>query len=137
MLKQEINKNEDILSLIKQAEKIVFKGNAKSICDQLDMLFSIASKSQMHNVESDVFQIKIRSGIMRLKKLEAFDEAAFYETEIIKITKINSTKKKNELYYFLFSIIGLTLIACFGNKILFESFSLYKKVIDIVIHYFK
>jgi hypothetical protein len=137
MAKQVINNDEDLASLIKQAEKIVFKEDVKSICDQLDMLFSIASKSQIQNEESDVFEIKIRSGIMRLKKLEAFDEAAFYETEILKITKTNSIKKKNELYYFLFSIIGLTLIACFGNKILYESFSLYKKVIDTVIHYFK
>lgn len=137
MAKQAINNDEDILSLLKQADKIVFKEDAKSICDQLDMLFSIASKSQIQNEESDVFEIKIRSGIMRLKKLEAFDEAAFYETEILKITKTNSTKKKNELYFFIFSIIGLTLIACFGNKILYESFSLYKKVIDTVIQYFK
>ena len=137
MAKQIINNNEDLSSLLKQAEKIVFKEDAKSICDQLDMLFSIASKSQIQNEESDVFEIKIRSGIMRLKKIEAFDEAAFYETEILKITKTNSTKKKNELYYFIFSIIGLTLIACFGNKILYESFSLYKKVIDTVIQYFK
>ena len=137
MAKQVINNDEEILSLLKQAEKIVFKEDAKSICDQLDMLFSIASKSQIQNEESDVFEIKIRSGIMRLKKLEAFDEAAFYETEILKITKTNSNKKKNELYYFIFSIIGLALIACFGNKILHESFSLYKKVIDTVIHYFK
>jgi len=134
---QVINNDEDILSLLKQADKIVFKEDAKSICDQLDMLFSIASISQIQNEESDVFEIKIRSGIMRLKKLEAFDEAAFYETEILKITKTNSTKKKNELYYFLFSIAGLVLIACFGNKLLYESFSLYKKVIDTVIQYFK
>ena len=137
MAKQIINNNEDLSSLLKQAEKIVFKEDAKSICDQLDMLFSIASKSQIQNEESDVFEIKIRSGIMRLKKIEAFDEAAFYETEILKITKTNSTKKKNELYYFLFSIAGLVLIACFGNKLLYESFSLYKKVIDTVIQYFK
>jgi hypothetical protein len=137
MAKQEIIKNENISSLIKQADKIIFKNDAKSICNQIDVLFSIASKSQLQNEESDIFEIKIRSGIMRLKKLEAFDEAAFYETEILKITKTNSTKKKNELYYFIFSIIGLTLIACFGNKILYESFSLYKKVIDTVINYFK
>jgi hypothetical protein len=137
MAKQAINSDEDILSLLKQADKIVFKEDAKSICDQLDMLFSIAGKSQIQNDESDVFEIKIRSGIMRLKKLEAFDEAAFYETEILKITKTNSTKKKTEFYYFLFSIAGLVLIACFGNKLLYESFSLYKKVIDTVIHYFK
>ena len=99
MAKQVINNDENILSLLKQADKIVFKEDAKSICDQLDILFSIASKSQIQNEESDVFEIKIRSGIMRLKKLEAFDEAAFYETEILKITKTNSTKKKNELYY--------------------------------------
>lgn len=128
--------NEDPSSLIIQADKIVFKEDAKSICEQLDVLFSIAIKSQIQNEESDVFEIKIRSGIMRLKKLEAYDEAAFYETEILKITKTNTTKKKNELYYFLFSIIGLALIACFGNKILYESFSLYKKVIDTVIQYF-
>lgn len=137
MAKQVINNDEDILSLLKQADKIVFKEDAKSICDQLDVLFSIASKSQIQNEESDVFEIKIRSGIMRLKKLEAFDEAAFYETEIIRITKTNSTKKKNELYYFLFSIAGLVLIACFGNKLLYETFSLYKKVIDTIINYFK
>ena len=137
MAKQAINSDEDILSLLKQADKIVFKEDAKSICDQLDMLFSIAGKSQIQNDESDVFEIKIRSGIMRLKKLEAFDEASFYETEIIRITKTNSTKKKTEFYYFLFSIAGLVLIACFGNKLLYESFSLYKKVIDTVIHYFK
>jgi hypothetical protein len=47
MAKQEINNNEDISSLIKQTDKIVFKEDAKSICDQLDMLFSIASKSQI------------------------------------------------------------------------------------------
>ena len=137
MAKQVINTDEDILSLLKHAEKIVFKEDAKSICDQLDLLFSIASKSQIENEESDVFEIKIRSGIMRLKKLEAFEEAAFYEIEILKITKTNSTKKKTEFYYFLFSIAGLVLIACFGNKLLYESFSLYKKVIDTVIHYFK
>ena len=137
MAKQVINNDEDLSSLLKQAEKIVFKEDAKSICNQLDMLFSIAIKSQIQNEESDVVEIKIRSGIMRLKKLESYDEAAFYETEIIKITKTKTTKKKNELYYFLFSIIGLTLIACFGNKILYESFSLYKKVIDTVMHYFK
>jgi hypothetical protein len=137
MAKQVINSDEDILSLLKQAEKIVFKEDTKSICDQLDMLFSIASKSQIQNEESDVFEIKIRSGIMRLKKLEAFDEAAFYETEIIRITKTNTTKKKTEFYYFLFSIVGLVLIACFGNKLLYEFFSLYKKVIDTLIHYFK
>ena len=137
MAKQVINNDEDILSLLKQADKIVFKEDAKSICDQLDVLFSIASKSQIQNEESDVFEIKIRSGIMRLKKLEAFDEAAFYETEIIRITKTNTSKKNNEFYFFLFSIAGLVLIACFGNKLLYESFSLYKKVIDTVIHYFK
>jgi hypothetical protein len=135
MLKK--NNNEGISSLISQADKIVFKEDAKSICDQLDMLFSIAGKSQIENEESDVFEIKIRSGIMRLKKLEAFDEAAFYETEIIKITKTNTSKKKSELYFFLFSIAGLILVACFGNKLLYESFSLYKKVIDTVILYFK
>ena len=37
---------------------------------------------------------------MRLKKLEAFDEAAFYETEILKITKTNSTKKKKQIVLF-------------------------------------
>ena len=137
MAKQVTNNNEDLSSLLKQAEKIVFKEDAKSICDQLDVLFSLAGKSQIENEESDVFEIKIRSGIMRLKNLEAFDEAAFYETEIIRITKTNTNKKKNELYYFLFSIAGLVLIACFGNKILYESFSLYKKVIDTIIHYFK
>ena len=137
MVKQVINNDEDILSLLKQADKIVFKEDAKSICDQLDMLFSIASKSHMQNEESDVFEIKIRSGIMRLKKLEAFDEAAFYETETLRITRTNTNKKKSELYYFLFSIAGLVLIACFGNRLLYESFSLYKKVIDTVIHYFK
>ena len=88
MTKQEINNNEDLSSLLKQADKIVFKEDAKSICDQLDVLFSIASKSQIQNEESDVFEIKIRSGIMRLKKLEAFDEAAFYETETLRITCI-------------------------------------------------
>lgn len=137
MPKQVINKNEDISSLIKQTDKIVFKEDAKSICDQLDVLFSIAGKAQIENEESDVFEIKIRSGIMRLKKQGAFDEAAFYETEIIKITKTKTNKKNNELYFFIFSIIGLTLIACFGNTILYESFSLYKKVIDSIIHYFK
>ena len=134
---QVLNNDEDISSLIKQAEKIVFKEDAKSICDQLDVLFSIASKSQIENEESDVFEIKIRSGIMRLKKLEAFDEAAFYEKEIVRITITNTSKKKNDFYFFLFSIAGLVLIACFGNKILYESFSLYKKVIDKIIHYFK
>lgn len=137
MPKQVIYKNEDISSLIKQTDKIVFKEDAKSICNQLDVLFSIAGKAQKENEESDVFEIKIRSGIMRLKKLEAFDEAAFYETEIIRIIKTNTNKKKSELYYFLFSIAGLVLIACFGNRLLYESFSLYKKVIDTVIHYFK
>jgi len=137
MAKQVLNKDEDTSSLLKQAEKIIFKEDAKSICDQLDMLFSIAGKSQIENVESDVFEIKIRSGIMRLKKLEAFDEAAFYETEILRITKTNTNKKKSELYFFLFSIAGLVLIVCFGNRLLYESFSLYKKVIDAVIHYFK
>ena len=131
------NNNEDFSSLLKQVEKIVFKEDLKSICDQLDVLLSIAGKSQIENEESDVIEIKIRSGIMRLKKLEAFDEAAFYETEILRITKTNTNKKKSELYYFLFSITGLVLIACFGNKLLYESFSLYKKVIDTVIHYFK
>jgi hypothetical protein len=137
MATQVLNNNKDISSLIKQAEKIVFKEDAKSICDQLDLLFSIAGKSQIENEESDVFEIKIRSGIMRLKKLEAFDEAAFYETEIVRITKTNTSKKNNEFYFFLFSIAGLVLIACFGNKLLYESFSLYKKVIDTIIHYFK
>ena len=137
MAKKVLNNDEDISSLIKHAEKIVFKEDAKSICDQLDILFSIASKSQIKNEEGDVFETKIRSGIMRLKKLEAFDEAAFYETEIIKIAKTNTTRKNNELYFFLFSIAGLALIACFGNKLLYETFSLYKKVIDTIIHYFK
>lgn len=137
MTKLVTNHNEDISSLIKQSDKIVFQEDAKSICDQLDKLFSIASKSHLKNEESDVFEIKIRSGIMRLKKLEAFDEAAFYETEIIRMTKTNTTKKKSELYYFLFSIAGLVLIACFGNNLLYESLSLYKKVIDTMIHYFK
>lgn len=137
MATQVLNNNKDISSLIKQAEKIVFKEDAKSICDQLDLLFSIAGKSQIENEESDVFEIKIRSGIMRLKKLEAFDEAAFFETEIVRITKTNTSKKNNEFYFFLFSIAGLVLIACFGNKLLYESFSLYKKVIDTIIHYFK
>lgn len=137
MAKQVINNNEDFSSLIKQADKIVFEENVKSICNQLDELFSIAAKSQIENEESDIFEIKIRSGIMRLKKLEAFDEAAFYETEILKITKTSTTKKKTELYLFFFSIAGLVLIACFGNNLLYESFSLYKKVIDTIILYFK
>lgn len=137
MAKKVLNNDEDISSLIKHAEKIVFKEDAKSICDQLDILFSIANKSQIKNEESDVFETKIRSGIMRLKNLEAFDEAAFYETEIIKIAKTNTNRKNNELYFFLFSIAGLALIACFGNKLLYETFSLYKKVIDTIIHYFK
>ncbi len=137
MAKQATKNDEDLSSLIPQADKIVFKNDVKSICSQLDVLLSIASKSQLKNEESSIFEIKIRSGIMRLKKQEAYDEAAFYETEIIKITKTNTIKKNNELYFFIFSIIGLTLIACFGNKILYESFSLYKKVIDTVIHYFK
>ena len=75
MPKHEINNNEDISSLIKQTDKIVFKDDAKSICNQLDVLFSIVGKSQLQNKESDIFEIKIRSGIMRLKKLEAFDPA--------------------------------------------------------------
>jgi hypothetical protein len=135
MAKQVINNDKS--SIINQADKIIFKEDAKSICDQLDVMFSIVAKPQIENEESDVFETKIRSGIMRLKKLEAFDEAAFYETEIIRITKTNTSKKKNELYFFLFSIAGLVLIACFGNKLLYESFSLYKKVIDTAIHYFK
>jgi hypothetical protein len=135
MAKQVINNDKS--SIINLADKIIFKEDAKSICDQLDVMFSIAAKPQIENEESDVFETKIRSGIMRLKKLEAFDEAAFYETEIIRITKTNTSKKKNELYFFLFSIAGLVLIASFGNKLLYESFSLYKKVIDTVIHYFK
>ena len=95
--------NNNLSALLKQADKIVFKEDAKSICDQMDVLFSIASKSQLQNEESDIFEIKIRSGILRLKKLEAFDEAAFYETEILKITKNNSAKKKKNciILYFL------------------------------------
>jgi hypothetical protein len=103
MAKQVINNDEDILSLLKQADKIVFKEDAKSICDQLDLLFSIASKSQIENEESDVFEIKIRSGIMRLKKLEAFEEAAFYEIEILKITKTNSTNNITMMFLTYFS----------------------------------
>jgi hypothetical protein len=102
--------------------------------DKLRYANAIKSKETK---ESDVFETKIRSGIMRLKNLEAFDEAAFYETEIIKIAKTNTNRKNNELYFFLFSIAGLALIACFGNKLLYETFSLYKKVIDTIIHYFK
>lgn len=82
MAKKVLNNDEDISSLIKHAEKIVFKEDAKSICDQLDILFSIANKSQIKNEESDVFETKIRSGIMRLKNLEAFDEAAFMKRKL-------------------------------------------------------
>ena len=54
MTKQIINNNEDVSSLLKQAEKIVFKEDAKSICYQLDVLFSIAGKSQIENEESNI-----------------------------------------------------------------------------------
>ena len=126
---------EDISLLIKQADKIVFKADIKSICNQLDLLFSIAGKSK--NNESSILEPKIRSGIMRLKKIEAFDEAAFYETEIMKFQNANDNNKKFEIYFFLFCIAGLFFIAFFANDINHQTFSLHKKIIDTIINYFK
>ena len=126
---------EDISLLIKQADKIVFKADIKSICNQLDLLFSIAGKSK--NNESSILEPKIRSGIMRLKKIEAFDEAAFYETEIMKFQNANDNNKKFEIYLFLFCIAGLFFIAFFANDINHQTFSLHKKIIDTIINYFK
>jgi hypothetical protein len=130
---------EDISLLINQADKIVFKADVKSICNQLDLLFSIAGKSQIKNNESSIFEPKIRSGIMRLKKMEAFEEAAFYETEILKfqISNHNHNNNKFVIYLFVFCITGLFLIAFFANDINYQTFSLYKKVIDTIINYFK
>ena len=128
---------EDISLLIKQADKIVFKADIKSICNQLDLLFSIARKSQIKNNESSILEPKIRSGIMRLKKMEAFDEAAFYETEIMKFQNANDNNKKFEIYFFLFCIAGLFFIAFFANDINYQTFSLHKKIIDTIINYFK
>ena len=129
--------HEDISLLINQADKIVFKADVKSICNQLDLLFSIAGKSQIKNNESSIFEPKIRSGIMRLKKMEAFDEAAFYETEILKFQNANDNKKKFEIYLFIFCIAGLFFIAFFANDINHQTFSLHKKIIDTIINYFK
>ena len=127
MNKQQPKNNEDI-DLAFQSDKIIFKKDAKQICNQLDILFSIISKLETTDSDITSTEIKIRSGIMRLKKLNAFDEAAFYETEIVKLSKGNTSKQKTELYIFLFCIVGLALLSWFSTDILEHFYDFVKKI---------
>jgi len=123
-----IAQNTDDEDLKSRSEKIVFKRDAKQICNQLDVLFSIVSKLEITDSDITSTEIKIRSGIMRLKKLNAFDEAAFYETEIVKLSKGSTSKQKIELYTVLFCLLGLALLSWFSTDILEHFFSFVKKI---------
>lgn len=124
-------------SLVKEFDKIQIGGDVENICSQLDKVLSLAKKAQMKNIESGLFETKIRSGIMRLQKLNAFDEAAFYETEVIRLQKDSHNKNMLLLYLFIFCIVGLVMFIIFGDKLLSDSLRVYKKVIDTTIKYFK
>lgn len=123
--------------LVKEFDKIQIGGDVDNICRQLDKVLSLAKKAQMKNIESGLFESKIRSGIMRLQKLNAFDEAAFYETEVIRLQKDSHNKNRLQLYLFVFCIVGLVMFIIFGDKLLTDSLKVYKKVIDTTIKYFK
>jgi hypothetical protein len=118
--------------LLKQCKEISFHGDVDSLSASVDKALELLVIAQDREYDLNLFEIKVRTGIMRLKKLGAEKEAQFYTQEIMRMKWTEGNKEKFRNYALIFSLLFLALIAIFGPLVLNENFRVYKKVIDYV-----
>jgi len=80
------------------------------IIKNLDQLLTSARQAQQNDSSENIFTTKIRSGIMRLKRIGEIEMAVFYENEL---KKIQLTKIGNRLLF------GLFIVLIFGGLLFF------------------
>lgn len=114
-------------SLMKDCNAIQFSSAVPQLCNEMDKIINLLAIAQKNDFDLQIYEAKVRSGIMRLRMLNAASEADFYEGEISRIKIEKSAKEKYQNKIFLYSLVGLALIAVFGSYVLNEHFRLYKK----------
>ena len=106
-----IEKHKTLKNLNKQANEINYTSNeVDDIIKNLDQLLTSARQAQQNDSSENIFTTKIRSGIMRLKRIGEIEMAVFYENEL---KKIQLTKIGNRLLF------GLFIVLIFGGLLFF------------------
>lgn len=106
-----IEKHKTLKNLNKQANEINYTSNeVDDIIKNLDQLLTSARQAQQNDSAENIFTTKIRSGIMRLKRIGEIEMAVFYEKEL---KKIQLTKIGNRLLF------GLVIVLIFGGLLFF------------------
>lgn len=108
-----------INNLLEVAHEITFNdSDVDSICSSLDNLLTAARKAnkyaQNNKLSSDIFQSKINSGIMRLRRLSEKELADFYQLELQKVKRSTLWKKATP---FVFILVLLIFIFGLGKYI--------------------
>lgn len=88
------------------ARNVTFENsNADEISNQLDTLLTSARGASNTSVGTGIFKTKIRSGIIRLRRLQEHELANFYQSEL---NKLNFSNYMQKIGFIVFGII------CFG-----------------------
>lgn len=102
--------------IIEMAKKISFSSSdADDICSKLDELFLGANKAAAHMdytfFNSNIFVPKIKSGIMRLNRINEIELAHFYQKQLNILSRAHFIRKKIPIIiYFIVLIISILWI---------------------------
>jgi hypothetical protein len=86
---------------------------------QLDDLLVEAQNTFKSEMDPEIFKVKIRSGIVRLRRVNENVLADYYETELDKINKRHFASKSLKVIILIFVLLGLIYFGFFFKPIAF------------------
>jgi hypothetical protein len=108
-------KDERVENIIDMANKISFNSNdVNNICNNLDDLLTGASTANKfinsHKMCNKIFVSKIKSGIMRLRRIQEHELADFYTQELKSVIRSANWSKAESWFYVVIGILMILAI---------------------------
>lgn len=110
------------------AIELEWESKPDQICRQLESLLLLVQKIKRRGSDWSVIETKIETGIFQLEKMNAAAECAYYKKILQRIRKSELSFSKTETLWIIVSLVGLTLIALYGSKILENYISMLKNL---------